>query len=259
MDEPSQAEGSWTLDAAERWLSRPRLQRYLDPTGQDLDLARRLYRWNTATSAAAMVELAHLEVAMRNAYVRRLSARFPDWLSPSSALWSRRIGNPARQADQQRANDATLDRLEEAERGLRHNRTPDRIVANTSLGLWCNLTDSHREPTIWTPILSTAYPPGTKRGPVHRMALNVNSFRNRVAHHEPLFSKTTALGDRVREVRILHALLDPFSADRTFSDQLQRLVSNCPVPGLVRWPEPLNHRPSTLLTGPPGRMGKPNA
>lgn len=247
MDELSQVEGSWTLDAAERWLSRPRLQRYLDPSGQELELALRLYRWNTATSTAAMVELAHLEVAMRNAYVHRLSAKHPDWLSPSSKLWSRRIGNSARQVDQQKANETTLDRLEEAENGLRHNKTPDRIVANTSLGLWCNLTDQHREPTIWTPMLSSAYPPGTKRGPVHRMALNVNTFRNRVAHHEPLFSNTTALGERVREVRILHALIDPFSADHVFSDQLQRLVTACPVPRLVKWPDSLNRRPSSLL------------
>ena len=69
---------------------------------------------------------------MRNAYVRRLSTEFPDWLSPSSTLWRRHIGNPARRASQQRANDATLGRLEEAARGVRHCATPDRIVANTS-------------------------------------------------------------------------------------------------------------------------------
>ena len=248
MSELSQAAAPWTLEAAERWLSRPRLQRYLEPSGQDLDLAIRLYQWNTKTSAAAMVELAHLEVAMRNAYVSRLSAKYPDWLSPSSKLWRRRIGNSARQVAQQQANDTTLDRLEEAENGLRHNKkTPDRIVANTSLGLWCNLTDQYREPTIWTPILSSVYPPGTKRGQVHRMALNVNGFRNRVAHHEPLFSQTTALGKRVTEICILHALIDPFSADHVFRDQLQRLVTACPVPGLVQWPESLNRPPSNML------------
>lgn len=207
----------------------------------------RLYQWNTETSAAAMVELSHLEVAMRNAYVRRLSAKYPDWLSPSSKLWSRRIGDSKRRSGQQKPNEITLSRLKDAERGLRHSKTPDRIVANTSLGLWCNLTDSSRESTTWTPILRSVYPPGTQRGEVHRMALNINTFRKRVAHHEPLFSKTTALGERVREVRKLHALNDPFSADRLFSDRLQRLVARCLVPGLVQWPEPLNQLPSNML------------
>ena len=178
----------------------------------------RLYQWNTETSAAAMVELSHLEVAMRNAYVRRLSAKYPDWLSPSSKLWSRRIGDSKRRSGQQKPNEITLTRLKDAERGLRHSKTPDRIVANTSLGLWCNLTDSSRESTTWTPILRSVYPPGTQRGEVHRMALNINTFRKRVAHHEPLFS-----------------------------DRLQRFVVRCPVPGLVQWPEPLNQLPSNML------------
>lgn len=255
MGENSQGVSGWSLDAAERWLSHHRLQRYLQPSKQNLDLAMLLYRWNAVTSGAAMVELAHLEVAMRNAYSRCLTAKFSDWLSPSSRLWSRRVGNPARQADQQRANDVTLDRLEEAERGVRRNATPDKIIANTSFGLWCNLTDSHREPTIWTPLISGAYPPGTQRGGVHRIALNVNAFRNRIAHHEPLFTNTTAFSARVREVRVLHALLDPFSADHMFSEQLGNLVARCPVAGLVDWPEPLNGSPSTLLnrSGSPGK------
>lgn len=50
------------------------------------------------------------------------------------------------------------------------------------------------------------------------MALNINTFRKRVAHHEPLFS-----------------------------DRLQRFVVRCPVPGLVQWPEPLNQLPSNML------------
>ena len=247
MGDVDQAVGSWTLDAAVKWLSRPRLQRYLDPAGQDLDLAMRLYQWNTATSAAAMVELAHLEVAMRNAYVRRISVRYPDWLSPTSKLWTRQIGNAKRRGAQGNANTKTLASLERARRGLKCGVTPDRIIANVTFGLWCSLTDQYREPTIWTPMLRHAYPPGTKRGKVHRMARNVNAFRNRVAHHEPLFSKTTAFSERIREVRVLHALLDSFSADRVFNDRLQRLVEACPVSGLVQWPTSLNRRPSSLL------------
>lgn len=238
---------AWTLEAAERWLSHQRLQRYLQPAANDLDLAMRLYQWNASTSAAAMVEVAHLEVAMRNAYTRRLSITYPDWLDQSSRLWTRRIGNSARQSDQRRANELTVTRLEQAKRGVRHVATPDRIIANTTFGLWCHLTDPHREPTLWTPIISGAYPAATKRGAVHRMAMNVMAFRNRIAHHEPLFTNTTAFSARVREVRLLHALLDSFSADRMYNDQLGNLVVGCPVPGLLQWPEPLSRRPSGLL------------
>jgi len=67
-------DGPWL----ERWLSTPRLQRYLDATGNDRERALSLYDWNARISAAALRDLAHLEVGLRNAYDAALSATSAD-------------------------------------------------------------------------------------------------------------------------------------------------------------------------------------
>jgi hypothetical protein len=42
-------------------------------------------------------------------------------------------------------------------------------------------------------MLSRAYPASVSRGDVHRLVVNVNRFRNRLAHNEPVFSTKTGL------------------------------------------------------------------
>ncbi len=66
----------------ELWLSTPRLRRYLAACGGDRERALRLYDWNARISAALLCDLAHFEVALRNAYDRALMAA--TWTSPLS-------------------------------------------------------------------------------------------------------------------------------------------------------------------------------
>lgn len=51
----------------EAWLSPERPATYLTAAGGDRTLALELYEWNIAVAAAALHDLAHLEVALRNA------------------------------------------------------------------------------------------------------------------------------------------------------------------------------------------------
>lgn len=77
-----------SLDAAQaaRWLSPPRYSRYLGVAGGDHGLAMETYLWNSRIAAAGIVDVGHLEVAVRNAYDRELTRRFPDWaIDPHSA------------------------------------------------------------------------------------------------------------------------------------------------------------------------------
>ncbi|MGH3849102.1 MAG: hypothetical protein ACRDRT_05270, partial [Pseudonocardiaceae bacterium] len=62
--------GPW----AEAWLSPPRFGVYLAAAGQDRHLALQLYEWNAIVSAAFHRDLAHLEVALRNAYDAAISS-----------------------------------------------------------------------------------------------------------------------------------------------------------------------------------------
>jgi hypothetical protein len=65
--------GPWV----ERWLSQPRHAVYLAASQGDPQLALDLYEWNAEISAALLRDLAQVEVGLRNAYDRALSARWP--------------------------------------------------------------------------------------------------------------------------------------------------------------------------------------
>jgi hypothetical protein len=66
-------DGPWL----ERWLSTPRFGRYLAAAGGDGERALGLYDWNARISAAVLCDLAHFEVALRNAYDVALTAAKP--------------------------------------------------------------------------------------------------------------------------------------------------------------------------------------
>jgi hypothetical protein len=70
--------GAWV----QSWLSRPRFAVYLAAAGNtDRRLALNPYEWNAAVSAAFLHDLAHLEVALRNAYDTAIAANTPAGLS----------------------------------------------------------------------------------------------------------------------------------------------------------------------------------
>ena len=69
----NQQPGPWV----EAWLSAPRYVVYLAAVGGDRQLGLDLYEWNAVVSAAFLHDLAHLEVALRNAYDAAVVANTP--------------------------------------------------------------------------------------------------------------------------------------------------------------------------------------
>lgn len=61
-----------------QWLSVPRYRVYLAAADGDAGQALALYEWNSQLSAAFHRDLAHLEIALRNAYDTALAAYSPD-------------------------------------------------------------------------------------------------------------------------------------------------------------------------------------
>lgn len=58
-----------TREWAGLWLSEERLAPYLEACGGDADRAVELHEWNISLAQVLMRDVAHREVAMRNAYV----------------------------------------------------------------------------------------------------------------------------------------------------------------------------------------------
>lgn len=225
------------LDGAQaaRWLSAARYRRYLDVAGGDHTLAMETYLWNSRVAAAGVVDVGHLEVALRNAFDRELAQRFPDWaIDPQAPLFRLEQGVQRARAQQRRRNVTSLARITDAKRGLSSTPTHAEVVAALTFGFWSNLTVGERTSTLWNPMLHRAFPKGTGRAQVHELVARVVKFRNRLAHNEPVFSTRTGLGDRLAEVQELFELIDPevyayVAAHSTF-DAAIRL---CPIPGLT--------------------------
>ena len=179
------------LNELETSLSTERLGTYLSATGGDRAKAVRLYTWNTAVSAAFYGPLQALEVALRNAMNRRLEAAYgPTWYD---------VTPPG-------LDSGCLKRVHQVKSELAKDRypvDPPHVVASLSFGFWVSLlgpggfidwntkSKANYEMTLWRPALRQAFPHASKisRKAAHAPLNYLRTFRNRIAHHEPIFTR----------------------------------------------------------------------
>lgn len=176
-------------------LGVPRFDRYLRSARGDRARAIRLYAWNSEIASAFWGPLGCLEIVVRNAIHDALrSGRRDDWWNaPDVSLMDR----------ERRAIDSAQQTLTRRGTGA---PTAGDVVAATSLGFWVGLTDAgiprhphlSYETALWQPRVRRAFPGlGTvRRKQLHRKLDEVRRFRNRLAHHEPVFAAPLA---RVRD------------------------------------------------------------
>ncbi len=199
-------------------LSEPRIRPYRDACEGDLDQAIRLYTWNVEVSSAFWGCVHAVEVGLRNAMNDRLSARFgrPDWWEASDVrLHSVHRGQLA--SARKLAN--------ETAREAKRAAVSDDLVASLSFGFWAGLLASGNacqyETQFWQPALRQAFPGfGGHRSVLHRDADALRLFRNRIAHHEPIFSRHLA-ADYAAILRVAGYLSDDL---RDYIDSHSRVV-----------------------------------
>lgn len=185
-----------SIKAVEKALSPVRLSRYRrsDAGAGDVE-AIACYLWNMALQAALVPALHMAEITIRNAIFDAASkvantrgrpfGEVPCWLDTRpSLLYTNERGA-----------------VEEAKNQLRERRkpmTPGHLVAKLSFGFWVNLLNSSYEqgrangPALWPAALGGF--PGVPRTEKTRATLRrrfdlVRAFRNRVAHHEPIWAQ----------------------------------------------------------------------
>lgn len=224
--------------AARRWLSNPRYARYLHAANGDHSSALCLYMWNSRVASAAIADVGHLEVALRNAYDQQLVAMYPDWsIDPDIKLFRQEQGLERARTRQRFRNKVSRERIEDARRGLGATPTHGEVVAALTFGFWASLTLPERTPLLWNPILHKAFPPGTRRSNVHDLVSRVVKFRNRLAHNEPVFSTRTGFGERLNDVRELLTLIDPEIANFISAQStVPAVLADSPVRNLIQIP-----------------------
>jgi len=182
--------------ALERVLSAPRLQGYSDPTDRDEGDRVARYAWNLALVNAIQPALHVLEIAFRNEMARAAgkitagrgfrTGGIPSWLD---AVPSMLMENERRKV------------ADAKERLVKDPRrwTEGDLIAKLDFGFWVALCrDSYADtpgdgPRLWPRALEVAFqkrPRGvTTRAEVYHRFDRIRKFRNRVAHHEPIWDR----------------------------------------------------------------------
>lgn len=171
-----------TNAALERTISRERLARYLDVAGHDLDKALGLYETNTRLSEAFYTPLQSVEICLRNCIHEQMAARYGgDWYRDGHAP----LGDVARNMISDVIGELTL---------TGNNIVPGRVVAELKFAFWVGLLGPRYDATLWRAVLHRAFRAegGKPRSVVHGRFNAIRRFRNRVAHHEPVFDRPLA-------------------------------------------------------------------
>lgn len=157
----------------ERTISRARLSKYLEATGNNLDAALGLYERNIRLSEALYTTLQGLEVCLRNSINHELRGRYgDDWMENNAAPLLT----------------AATDQIQEVIGNL-DNPTHDAIVAELKFSFWVGLLGPGYDNTLWRSALYKGFAAtsGKRRRVVHGRINALRRFRNRVAHHEPIY------------------------------------------------------------------------
>lgn len=221
-------------------LTPPRLAPYLAQSGNDLQVAIDLYVWNIKASARLYGPLAILEVTLRNALSRELSAIFgtADWANdPGFEVLARTVaiavprnlptGKPPNRgtdllADITKTRDrVNLELTKKARKnpgaGLPAAANTDDIVAALDFGFWTKLLNQDLEPGLYFAGLYKAFPNAPlkgkypPRGPISNTLNGLRVLRNRVMHFEPLFRRN--LADDIRDIIVTCSLIDTTAAE----------------------------------------------
>lgn len=198
-----------TIQGLPNLISTARLRPYLDACSGDSTRAVRLYTWNLEISAAFWGEIHVLEVTLRNAIHDQLAHRYrrKDWWQDPRAKLHHVMKSQLDDAFREAAKTAA-----------KKNRPPvaGDVVASLSLGFWSGFTGSGRglqyETLYWQPALHKAFPNYQgQRSDLSRTLDSIRLFRNRIAHHEPIFGRHLA-ADHQSIVRVAGYLSNDASA-----------------------------------------------
>ena len=170
-----------TYQGLERSLSEPRLGRYLGAANGDKHYALRLYVWNAQLCEAFYLPMQIAEVCARNAIHRVLIEHHKsDWFNRGGFLCTL----PKRLRDE--LDSAIKDAREKHGAGM----TTNYVVAGLSFGFWVHLLTKNYDGVFWPTYYPSSFPNlprGTTREILYERLDRLRLFRNRIAHHKPIF------------------------------------------------------------------------
>jgi len=154
-------------------------------SNHDMHLAISHYEMNIRLSEALYTSLQGLEICLRNIVDAEMRLAYgANWLlNPPAAF-----------------EDNTLNFIDEASKDL-VRPTHDALVAELKFAFWVSLLATRYDNTLWRKCLYRCFrgAQGVKRNMAHGRLNAIRRFRNRVAHHEPIFERSEQLHREIIE------------------------------------------------------------
>jgi hypothetical protein len=164
-------------------LSAPRSGTYIAETGGNTIKAMELYGWNARVSAAFMLPAHFAEISTRNAAAdvleRVYGHQWPWNLTFEASLPDSGLYNPRRDLQQTRQK----------------NLTTGKVIAELKFVFWQKLFTGRNDVRLWEPHIAWAFPyaptipAASLRDRIYRDLDVLRRLRNRLAHHEPVFTR----------------------------------------------------------------------
>lgn len=175
------------IDSLPYVISEPRFATYLKATGGDKEAAITLYLWNLRASAAFMVPLHLCEVAVRNgvaeAIIKVHGSNWP-WVNG----FIRSLPSPKQKWLYNPQKDLI--------KASKKHPTAGKVIAELSLAFWEQMFTSRHDERLWKEHIHTSFPTVSTdisshevRATMAKDIYTVRKLRNRIAHHEPIFSR----------------------------------------------------------------------
>lgn len=147
--------------------------------------ALQLYAWNAEVSGALLAPLHLCEVVIRNAVAETLEAIYGNqW--PWSVAFERSLPNLQRGYNPR----------QDLQNARKNATTTGKVIPELKFVFWQKMFTGRFDQRLWIPHLLHIFPnlPAQKTIPQHRKGIyndldQLRSLRNRIAHHEPIFSR----------------------------------------------------------------------
>lgn len=177
-----------TIDAVRAALSSARMATYevaSGTSGDDDISALVLYGWNAAVSGALLAPLHVCEVVIRNAVADALEAIYgPRW--PWSTTFERSLPDPLQ----------TYSPRRDLQSARRSAPTTGKVIPELKFVFWQKMFTSRYDTRVWDhqlrrvmPNLDPAQSVAALRQAIYSDLEQLRMLRNRIAHHEPIFSR----------------------------------------------------------------------
>lgn len=171
------------LAAVLRAVHDDRIDRFLPAAQGSREDAFSLYLWNCSLCEAFYLPLHFAEISVRNAINNRLIERFGErWFENRAVVGTL---EPRRQAE-------FSEILQSETRRHGAGMTCHHLVSEMSFGFWQHLLTKRFNRIIWADGMHCAFPNlpnALGRQEVHDRIEVVRKWRNRIAHHKPIFDK----------------------------------------------------------------------